>query len=167
MRKSFLTSILVLISCINYAQKCEVISDPITNEKLITVNLELKWLYIENKNGITRCDFRWWFVGAVNEIILKGSEVKFKLESGEVLSFIITQDAEPVYIQGPLMNSTEYKYVFNMDKTALEKLSLSKVILIRFPNTKITEVDMTEKSRSANKYFKAFLKGSKHILANT
>jgi hypothetical protein len=173
MRKRKLLLLAIIIIASNFpcfSQKCEVSKDPITGEKLITANYKDRWVYLESKNDQIKFSLMWWFSGALNETVPKGSEVIFKLENGEIIKLNTVSDADPKRNANQVGVFSAYTYEFIIDKAQLNKFASSKSVLIRLPDVKSGSSDMTGKDQFGNlskDYFKAIQKGSKHILTNS
>lgn len=149
-----------------FSQKCEVIKDPITGEKLIVVNYRDKWIYMENKGDVTRLQIVYTYFGDVTVVSEKGSELIIKLENDEIIKLTTSTDAMPKRQLAQGVVYTNYTYETNLDKATLAKLAASVPMLIRLPDLQTGERDITEKWSQGKKYFKAINTGATYILAN-
>src|SRR5690606_38117405 len=111
-----------------FSQKCEVAKDPITGEKMITANYKDRWVYLESKKDQTKFSLLWWFSGALNETVPKGSEVIFKLENDEIIKLTTVTDADPKRNANQVGVFTAYTYEFILDKAVLNKFASSKPV---------------------------------------
>jgi hypothetical protein len=162
MKNYFKTALFILflgISSSTFAQKCEVSKDPITGEKLITVNYRERWVYMENKGDQTKLSVVKGYVGEVNVSAPVGSEFIIKLDNDEIIKLTTTAIAAPNSYASQGVVYTNFTYEVIIDKNILTKLSAHVPVLIRVPDIKTGDRDMVEK-----KYFKAINTGAKYIL---
>jgi hypothetical protein len=132
---SFIIALFFFNPC--YSQ-CKIEKDAFTNEEVAKFDYNtLGWpanyfLSCQKKKDEISMTFCYYFQNKVEKVIPKGSEVLFKLESGEIVKCITTSDAspEPSVTNGQIW--TKYNYTFNIQKTDIEKFASSKVQLMRF-----------------------------------
>ena len=151
--------IFLVISNLSIAQKCEVSKDPISGEKLITVNYRERWVYMENKGVQTRLSVVKGYLGEVNVSAPIGSEFIIKLDNGEIIKLTTTAIAAPNSYVSQGVVYTNFTYEVTIDKDILTKLAAHLPVLIRVPDIKTGDRDMVEK-----KYFKAINTGANYIL---
>lgn len=148
------------------AQKCEVIKDPITGEKMITANYRDKWVYMENKGDLTNIQIVYTYFGDVTKISPKGSELIFKLDNDEIIKCTTSTDAESKRQLAQGIVYSNYTFETVLDKATVTKLAAHAPMLIRLPDMQTGERDITEKWSQGKKYFKAINTGAAFILAN-
>ncbi|MEO8149476.1 MAG: hypothetical protein ABI723_17685 [Bacteroidia bacterium] len=144
-----------------FSQKCEVTKDPISGEKLITVNYKDRWVYMENKGEQTKLSVVKGYAGELNVSAPSGSEFIIKLDNDEVIKLTTSANADPNSYASQGSVYSNYTFETILDKATLAKLAAHPPVLIRVPDLKSGERDMVEK-----KYFKAINVGAAYILAN-
>ena len=157
--KNTLIILFLVLSNYTFAQKCEVSKDPISGEKLITVNYRERWVYMENKGDQTKLSVVKGYVGEVNVSVPVGSEFIIKLDNDEIIKLTTSGIAAPNSYASQGVVYTNFTYEVTIDKDILTKLSAHVPVLIRLPDIKTGDRDMVEK-----KYFKAINTGAKYIL---
>lgn len=171
MKKKYLilSFLLSIASFSSFSQKYEAINDPITNEKLITANYKDKWIYLEAKKGKVKFILEWWFSGALNVVIPKGSDIIIKLENDDIITLKTVSDITPKPQANTVGVFSGYTYETALNKDILSKFSASKPVLIRLPDVKSGSADITGKDSYGNigkQYFKVIQKGSTYLLEN-
>jgi hypothetical protein len=145
------------------AQKCEVKKDAITGEKVITVNYDDRWVYMESKNGIISLQLSYNYSGQMDTSIPKGTEVSVKLKNDEVLKLITSAETLPKRL--PL--GTRYTYEFILDKATISKFAASPPVFIRLADLKAGSYEIAPNDYTEKKSLKVIEKGSKFILENS
>jgi hypothetical protein len=162
MRIIYLVLFCGLIKVIS-AQKCEVKKDAITGEKVITVNYDDRWVYMESKNGTISLQLSFNYSGQMNTSIPKGTEVSVKLKNDEVLKLITSTETLPKR----LPFGTRYTYEFTLDKETVSKFAASPPVFIRLVDLKAGNYEITPDDYTGKKSLKVIEKGSKFILENS
>ena len=146
---------------ITFAQKCQVSKDPITGEKIITVNLQDRWVYMENQGDQTKLSVVKGYLGELNVAAPAGSEFTLKLDDGTILKLTTTAVSAPNSYASQGVVYTNYTFETTLDKETVAKLAAHVPTFLRLPDLKSGDRDMVDK-----KYFKAMNVGAKYILAN-
>lgn len=169
MKKISYSLIILFTICFNsgFSQKCEVTKDPITNETITSFNFKNRMVYYEHQKGVSSLEMLFTYGGELNVTIPKGTELLFKLESGEILKLVTANDAIPksqvVASQYSASVITYYSYLMQINKETMAKLAGSPVVLIRFPNGKGGQDDFIPKGR-AKKISSAIVKGAQCMM---
>ena len=164
MKQNFFLCTMLFIFCnisICFSQKCEVKKDPITSEKLITINYRDRWVYMENKGEETKLSVVKGYIGELNVAAPIGAEFIIKLDNDEIIKLTTSSIASPNSYVSQGVVYTNYTFETTLDKTILTKLANHSPVLIRVPDLKSGDRDMVEK-----KYFKVINAGAKCILEN-
>ncbi len=132
----FLISLCFLLSIsFSYGQKCEVQADPFTGERTIKFMNQYKTLRYENTGGeFTDFYTTFSYGGEQNVSVLKGSEIMFKLNNGDIVKLKSIDDANP---QSRLIETTiisMYTYHFKLTKEQVDQLASDKIALMRYPS---------------------------------
>lgn len=147
------------------AQKCKIITDKITGEKVI-VSVG-KHTAFEYRNNIVKFTLGVSFGGDLNAIVAVNSEFIFKPEGGEANKLQTIAASSPVpqvyatqYSAGVI---TYYNFTFEIDKVVLDKFMKGKAFVIRcpMPGQEGKTFDIVDK-----KFSKEMNKGAKFLLTN-
>ena len=157
----FALLLILAIPSLGFSQKCQVINDPISGEKMITATYQDRWVYMENKGDLTRLSVLKGYLGELNVSAPIGSEFIIKLDNDEIIKLTTTAIATPNSYLSQGVVYTNYTFETTLDKETLTKIASHLPVLIRVPDLKSGDRDMVEK-----KYFKAITGGAKYILAN-
>lgn len=164
MKKIVFTIAVMILAGLNagvFAQKCEVTKDPISGEKVITVNYRERWVYMENKGDQTKLSIVKGYVGELNVAAPVGDEFIIKLDNDEILKLTTSSVSNPNSYVSQGVVYTNYTFETMLDKATVEKLAAHAPVFIRVPDLKSGDRDMTDK-----KYFKAINTGAKFIMEN-
>lgn len=163
MKKIFaITFIITQLNC--YSQNCKTIKDAFSDEKIITMDLYDGGTIIEAKKESIIFKLKINFRGEQNSIIKIGTEMSYKLESGDIIKLITFKDASP---QSQLYGAeiyTAYSLIFQITKEDLIKMSKSKVTNIRQPDTNGGHNDFEYNTSKDKKYIKKLMEGIQCIL---
>lgn len=166
-RVHFLLMVVFLLSAgAAVSQECKTEKDPFTGEKVVTANLGNRWVYFENKAGKTKFEIMFSYAGSLNTLVPKGTEILMKLKSGDVLKLHTVSDAHPKLTAGIAGVFSGYTFETELEKVEINKLSLDKVVLIRFPDLKAGGTDLDPKAPGGKGYFKAIMKSAKYLMKN-
>lgn len=169
MKKIQIALFFTLLSSFVFSQKCEIKSDPFTKERIVSFDFKKRSIYYELKNDVIKLEFIFNYSGELNVAVPKGTELLFKLENGETVKLLTVSQSHPktrlIANQASASVLTNYTYVFNVNKEELSKLAISKVILVRYPDTKGDFLDFEIKVRG-RKYATALYEGAQCIQSN-
>lgn len=150
MKKLILATLLaVCVGNFSFAQ-CKETSDPFTNEKMNTYKWKKKVVYYECKSKKTTLEMMFMYAGALNAIISQGAELTFKTANGDVVKCQTISDAAPKVAVAGSVIYTNFSFIMAVSKEDLEKLSASKVVLVRYPDGKGGITDLKLKKGAAN-----------------
>lgn len=139
--KTFIVVLCVCITFFGYAQKCEEVIDPITNDKFVEYKYQFKRSGVvfpfypfefKVKNGKATFEKEFSYRQLMNVSASEGTIVFFKLENGTILKLKTIKEALPK-VTAAYRVVTSYNFVFELTKTELVALSESPLILIRLP----------------------------------
>ncbi len=158
---------LLLLSCGTlFSQKCEVAKDPFTNERSVVSNYGDKLVYFENKGGKLKMEMVFTYAGGIDVTMAKGAEVLYKLENDQTIKLVTVNESMPkrIITQASTQLTTNYSYVFDITADELKKFAASKVVFVRFPDTKGGTTDFEGKNGKG--LVKAIMKGAGCIVEN-
>ncbi|HOX84308.1 MAG TPA: hypothetical protein PLJ60_16375 [Chryseolinea sp.] len=143
--KNIVTSLSIVLlfnSYLSLGQECQKVSDPFTNEPVISFEWKaggIRTLFYESRNGKSTLEIRLGELGAVEYVIPKGSEILFKLENGDVIKLVTVLDSRSVVSSTTINesnNMTSSTYFLKMEITGeqLKQLAKFKVSNMQIPD---------------------------------
>ncbi|MES2679686.1 MAG: hypothetical protein V4635_07370 [Bacteroidota bacterium] len=162
----FVLPLVLLSSGTLFSQKCEVAKDPFTSERTVVSNYGDKIVYFENKAGKLKMEMVFTYAGGIDVTMAKGAEVLYKLENEQTVKLVSVNESLPkrIITQASTQLTTNYSYVFDITVDDLKKFAASKVVFIRFPDTKGGTSDFEGKNGKG--LVKAIMKGAECMVEN-
>ena len=160
-----------------YAQKCEVKTDPFSNEQVVSFKYGQRAVYFELKSEqiLFEIVFNYW--GERSHEFEAGTSILFKLENGQKIELKTIRIARPKteliatssglfpsYGGGMTMttseNFTAYTFAFTLTQEELKQLAVSPITVIRIPDTDEGKFIDLEANKKTKKKIKAVNKGA-------
>ncbi|TXH30842.1 MAG: hypothetical protein E6Q96_01185 [Cyclobacteriaceae bacterium] len=170
--KTFLLLFTLLIGIDSFSQKCEKTIDPFTNESIASFEWRQRGfrnLYFESSKGLIYFQFRAGEMGNFEYTIPKDSEVLIKLENGEVIKLLTSDDVRSSSSTtstggGNVVFSTYYVKAFVSQKH-LEQMAKFRITDLRYPdlNGGVKQYDNKE---LRNKFEKFLMEGAQCMMNN-
>lgn len=169
MKSNILFALLLILKLQTGIAQCNTKKDEFTGEAVTKYHKNYFANYvvdIETKHHLTTFQFDKLYTGQITSVISKGTHVMLKLENGDIIKLITIMDCAPKPILMDNSVYTSFLFVFEINDMILEKLAISKIVLMRLPNpsTENTTVDIGEKGElftRHKKLLKAILAGAK------
>jgi hypothetical protein len=143
LRYSLLLITTIFLSNESFSQ-CKAEKDPITGEMVLNYKFGEALSYTVKDTGIY-FEMMFNYIGQLNVVAKAGNSLFFKFENGDILEFKTTNDAHPVTKVSGATVFTNYTYQTLFTKSAIETISSSKVVLVRYPDLKggFTDIELT------------------------
>lgn len=157
MKKLILVISLVFLTSLTFSQKCKVQVDPFTNSKVVSYEFG-KYIIFSLDNDEVLLRYQLQFDGVMADEIKKGSLISFKLENGDIVELLTSEDVSPTLITAtnPMFYSsgvTQYFVNMKVTKAQLKAFAKSKMTHMRYPDLRGGYITDNKSSRWRRKLF--------------